>query len=137
MVRIDERNWLKAGIEFVGGRQMLSVVVTRDFSDWSTALAPADGWTMLRISRHGEAVRVEWSLPGPQPNWTLMRLAHFAACSDDQGRPDVLLAAAGRIRGEVPWLHAEPGRVPRSARNDGTTAATSCVIVRFNPEVSP
>jgi regulation of enolase protein 1 (concanavalin A-like superfamily) len=77
MVRIDERNWLKAGIEFVGGRQMLSVVVTRDFSDWSTALAPADGWTMLRISRHGEAVRVEWSLPGPQPNWTLMRLAHL------------------------------------------------------------
>lgn len=77
MVRIDERNWLKAGIEFVGGSQMLSVVVTRDFSDWSTALAPADGWTMLRISRHREAVRVEWSLPGPQPNWTPMRLAHL------------------------------------------------------------
>jgi regulation of enolase protein 1 (concanavalin A-like superfamily) len=34
MVRLDDRNWVKAGIEFVGDRQRLSVVVTRDFSDW-------------------------------------------------------------------------------------------------------
>jgi hypothetical protein len=80
MVRIDERNWLKAGIEFVGQRQMLSVVVTRDFSDWSTAPAPnGDGWFNLRISRHGEAMRVEWMPPGPRPSYRLMRLAYLPA----------------------------------------------------------
>ena len=78
MVRIDERNWLKAGIEFVGGRQMLSVVVTRDFSDWSTALAPTDaGWVSLRISRHGGTMRVEWMLPGSRPSFALLRLTYL------------------------------------------------------------
>lgn len=78
MVRIDERNWLKAGIEFVDGRRMLSTVVTRDFSDWSTAPAPSDAaWIELRVSRHGEAMRVEWALAGPRPSYALMRLAHL------------------------------------------------------------
>jgi len=78
MVRIDERNWLKAGIEFVDRRQMLSVVVTRDFSDWSTAPAPAGtGWVGLRISRHGAAMRVEWMEPGAPPSYRLMRLGYL------------------------------------------------------------
>ena len=80
MVRIDERNWLKAGIEFVGRRQMLSVVVTRDFSDWSTAVAPdGTGWVRLRITRHREALRVEWALTSPRSSFTLMRLAYLPA----------------------------------------------------------
>lgn len=78
MVRIDERNWLKAGIEFVDGRQMLSVVVTREFSDWSTALGPSvQEWIELRVSRHGEAMRVEWALAGSRPSYSLMRLAYL------------------------------------------------------------
>lgn len=78
MVRIDEENWVKAGIEFVDGRQMLSVVVTRDFSDWSTAPGPSGSeWLALRITRHGQAMRVEGALPSPRPNYTLLRLAHL------------------------------------------------------------
>jgi regulation of enolase protein 1 (concanavalin A-like superfamily) len=78
MLRIDERNWLKAGIEYVGGQQMLSVVVTREFSDWSTSPGPGGvEWLRLRLSRHGSAVRVEWALPGPSPRYTLMRLAYL------------------------------------------------------------
>jgi uncharacterized protein len=78
MVRIDDRNWLKAGIEFVDRRRMLSVVVTREFSDWSTAPEPNDaGWISLRISRHGEAMRVEWSPSGARPSYRLMRLAYL------------------------------------------------------------
>lgn len=33
MVRLDEANWLKCGIEFVEGVQQVSAVVTRDYSD--------------------------------------------------------------------------------------------------------
>jgi len=41
MVRRDEMAWIKTGIEFVGGVQHVSAVVTHDFSDWSVvALAP-------------------------------------------------------------------------------------------------
>ena len=82
MLRIDERNWLKAGIEFVDGRQMLSVVVTRDFSDWSTAAGPSGAeWVRLRVSRHGSAVRVEWAMAAPHPRYTLMRLAYLPEAS--------------------------------------------------------
>ena len=45
MLRIDERNWLKAGIEFVDGRQMLSVVATTH--EWSTE----DGRTTGRLEK--------------------------------------------------------------------------------------
>jgi regulation of enolase protein 1 (concanavalin A-like superfamily) len=76
MLRIDERNWIKAGIEFVGGQKMLSVVVTRDFSDWSTMPLPADAdWLRLRCSREKSAIRIEWApLAGP---YSLLRLAYL------------------------------------------------------------
>ena len=78
MVRIDERNWVKAGIEFVEGRQMLSVVVTRDFSDWSTAPLPeAAEWIELKVSRRGEAIQVEWAPTDGPPNYRLLRLAYL------------------------------------------------------------
>jgi hypothetical protein len=36
MARIDSSNWLKCGLELVDGIGHASVVVTRDYSDWST-----------------------------------------------------------------------------------------------------
>jgi len=78
MLRFDERNWIKAGIEFVAGRQMLSVVVTREFSDWSTAPAPTGvEWVRLRISRQASAVRVEWTAADRDSTYALMRLAYL------------------------------------------------------------
>ena len=78
MIRADDRSWIKAGIEFVGGRQMLSTVVTRDFSDWSTAAAPLGvEWMTLRLTKHGSAIRIEWAAAATHPNYHLMRLAYL------------------------------------------------------------
>ncbi len=78
MLRLDERNWIKAGIELVDGQQMLSAVVTRDFSDWSTMpLAVNLDWVKLRCTRLGSAVRIEWS-DGATP-FKLLRLTYLPA----------------------------------------------------------
>ena len=78
MLRIDERHWIKAGIEYVEGRRLLSVVVTRDFSDWSTVPAfEAPDPVRLRLSRHGTAVRLEWAAPEDAESYTMLRLAYL------------------------------------------------------------
>lgn len=88
MIRIDELNWLKTGIEHVDGRCFLSAVVTRDFSDWSVApLGACPERLRLRVTRKGETVETATSLDGAafQPlriaylpigdNWTVGPMA--------------------------------------------------------------
>jgi regulation of enolase protein 1 (concanavalin A-like superfamily)/ribosomal protein S18 acetylase RimI-like enzyme len=61
MLRLDERRWMKCGIEYVNGVQNVSAVVTNDFSDWSVAPAahnPPAIW--LRVSRRRETVEVHY-----------------------------------------------------------------------------
>ena len=41
MLRLDEANWLKCGIELYEGAQQASAVVTRNFSDWALASLPS------------------------------------------------------------------------------------------------
>ena len=52
MVRIDNNNWLKCGLELVDGIGHASVVVTRDYSDWSTVRGIATNeplsWRIVR-----------------------------------------------------------------------------------------
>lgn len=62
MLRVDDDNWLKCGVEFTDGRKNFSVVVTRDDqSDWSVMPLPGavDAPVCLRLTRHAEALRVE------------------------------------------------------------------------------
>jgi regulation of enolase protein 1 (concanavalin A-like superfamily) len=76
MIRIDEKNWIKTGIEFVNGKQNISAVVTREVSDWSViprSDSPKSIW--LRLQRHKDAVRIEYSLD--DATWTMLRLAYF------------------------------------------------------------
>lgn len=76
MLRLDERNWIKAGIEFTDGGQHLSAVVTRDFSDWSVMpLVSNPSKIGLRLTKHGSAVRVQYSLDGS--SWAMLRLAYL------------------------------------------------------------
>ncbi len=76
MIRLDEKNWIKTGIEFVDGKQNISAVVTRDLSDWSVIPrndSPEFLW--LRLQRHGDAVQIDSSLDGAK--WSMLRLAYF------------------------------------------------------------
>jgi hypothetical protein len=76
MIRIDETQWIKAGIEFVNGKQNVSVVVTREFSDWSV-LARSDNppFIWLRLQRYHDTVQLSYSTDGEQ--WSMIRLAFF------------------------------------------------------------
>ena len=61
MVRVDAETWLKCGVEYVGGVQYASAVVTRDFSDWSVVpLDPSPAALWLRVQRIGTAVEATW-----------------------------------------------------------------------------
>ena len=74
MVRENELIWMKAGIEFVGGVWNASVVVTRDYSDWSVvALEQSSEHFSLRIERDGGTFSVFYSESGQ--NFRLLRIA--------------------------------------------------------------
>lgn len=78
MVRVDNANWMKTGIEFTDGQAHFSAVVTRDgWSDWSVLALPeaAVAGIEVRITRHGEALRVEYHVP--ETDWRLARLCHL------------------------------------------------------------
>jgi hypothetical protein len=76
MVRLDEANWLKCGIEFFEGVQQVSAVVTRDYSDWSVVPLPNNPASLwVRVTRRVTAVEVQYSLDGEQ--YTMLRLAYL------------------------------------------------------------
>lgn len=76
MVRLDEHNWMKCGVEYVHGVQQASVVVTREVSDWSVNALPGNPPALwLRIKRGGDALEVFYSLDGAQ--YAMLRLAYF------------------------------------------------------------
>ncbi|WP_323199228.1 DUF1349 domain-containing protein [Nostoc sp. UHCC 0251] len=76
MVRLDELNWLKCGIEFVNGVQQVSAVVTRNYSDWSVIPMPQNPSAIwVRVTRRGTAIEVEYSLNGTE--YTMLRLTYL------------------------------------------------------------
>lgn len=76
MVRVDEQQWIKAGIEFSDGQVLLSSVLTVGASDWAMGAAPAlpDGF-WLRMTVAQGVIRVQYSADGQV--WPLLRLAPF------------------------------------------------------------
>jgi regulation of enolase protein 1 (concanavalin A-like superfamily) len=65
MVRLDERNWMKCGTEFVDGKRRASVVFTHDFSDWSTMddLSQKDA-VYWRVVRKKDSIEAQISEDG-------------------------------------------------------------------------
>lgn len=86
MVRVDERRWVKAGIELSDGRAMLSSVLTDGRSDWSTgpyAADPRDFWMRATVAKG--VLRLQVSADGK--SWPLVRLAPFPVAASYQVGP--------------------------------------------------
>ncbi len=64
MVRLDETTWLKCGVELKDGIQYASVVVTRDWSDWSVVRLDRPESIWFRVHRIQNTFEVEFSLDG-------------------------------------------------------------------------
>jgi len=76
MVRIDEKNWIKTGVEFVNEKINLSAVVTHEKSDWSVIELrenPKSIW--LKVLRIEDSIKIMYSLNNQQ--FPMMRLAYF------------------------------------------------------------
>ena len=80
MVRIDEKQWIKAGIELSDGAACLGSVLTVDQSDWSTpvyASDPSDCY--LRVTVQAGVLRLQSSTDGLR--WPLLRLCPFPSAA--------------------------------------------------------
>lgn len=76
MVRLDEANWIKCGIEFVEGVQQVSAVVTRNYSDWSVVPLPQNPASIwIKLIRIGTAIEIKYSFDGK--DYTMLRLAYL------------------------------------------------------------
>lgn len=76
MLRIDQENYIKAGIEFVDGKYNLSTVVTHKTSDWSvTTLDKVPEFVWIKAVRRLDAVEVFYSFD--DQTYIMMRNAHL------------------------------------------------------------
>jgi regulation of enolase protein 1 (concanavalin A-like superfamily) len=76
MIRTDNKNWIKTGIEYVDGVQNVSAVVTHNVSDWSVVPrhdSPKSMW--LSLLRKGDYVQIKYSFDGVK--YDMLRLAYF------------------------------------------------------------
>ncbi|MEV7682035.1 DUF1349 domain-containing protein [Streptomyces sp. NPDC088341] len=79
LLRADEKNWIKTGIEYVDGRQQLSAVVTREVSDWNVVplahLTDSPAPVTVEMRREGDTVTIHYGIDGSPA--TMLRLAYF------------------------------------------------------------
>lgn len=78
MLRLDERHWIKTGIEYVDEQQHISAVATREFSDWSVCPQSHNPESVyLRLIRQNDSVRIDYSFD--DFTYQMLRLAYFPA----------------------------------------------------------
>lgn len=70
MIRNEQSNWIKAGIEITDGMPHAAVVVTREQSDWS--LCPVPEWSDAQVT-----MRTSWTDGATTPPGTVRAGALF------------------------------------------------------------
>ncbi|WP_341717409.1 DUF1349 domain-containing protein [Micromonospora sp. FIMYZ51] len=109
LVWVDDRNWVKAGVEVSDGQPQVGAVVTRESSDWS--VAPVPDWAgrevSVRVSRCGDALTVRARVAG-EP-WRLVRLAPLAPDATAFAGPYCCAPSrAGLTVRFTGWRHGSP-----------------------------
>ena len=100
MLRRDEAAWVKTGIEYTDGVMHFSVVVSGPRSDWSVIPLPEAGpgtEVTARLTRHADAVRVQYALAGGPGGWRGWR--RFRTARRGRGSWPARPSAAGSRRG--------------------------------------
>ncbi|CAF2611773.1 unnamed protein product [Rotaria sp. Silwood2] len=94
MLRNDEKNWIKCGVEYVDGKQFASVVVTvNGWSDWSVVPINSPDVLKLRVKREKEGVHIEYA-EGENGEFKMMRLAYFPLLDKSQALMVGLMSAS-------------------------------------------
>ncbi len=76
MLRIDEKNWIKTGIEYVDGKYNYSTVVTNEHSSWSVIELEGEPQAVwIKAIRRIDAVEIYFSLDGVK--YHMSNLAYF------------------------------------------------------------
>jgi len=115
MVRIDAKNWIKAGIELSDGAACLGSVLTIDRSDWSTSPYAGDPSDLyVRVTVQAGVLRLQTSADGRR--WPLLRLCPFPSASRYHVGP--MLCTPERSGLEVTFSHFEIGPPNGKALHD-------------------
>lgn len=95
MIRIDQKNYIKTGVEFVDGKFNISTVVTNQKSDWSVSpLDKAPPFVWIKAIRRLDAIEIYYSLDdknyvmtrnAPLADNTPVMVGLMAACPDGDG----------------------------------------------------
>lgn len=95
MLRIDEKHWIKTGIEYVDGICNFSAVVTNEFSSWNViALGEKPVSLWIRATRKKDAVEISYSTDG-----TFFQLSNLAYLPENQPAMAGMMAASPEGQG--------------------------------------
>lgn len=76
MLRIDQKHWIKTGMEFVDGKYNFSTVITNEFSSWNViVLHGTPDFLWVKAIRKKDYVEIYYSLDGK--SYSLSNMAYF------------------------------------------------------------
>ncbi len=105
MIRLDDRHWIKTGVEFVDGRGRFSTVVTLEYSSWAIADLPEDCTEVaLLLARRGDSVEIRYAVGGGVSDPGAMTLAAVAYLPPGQRALAGAMCAAPTGDGFTVWF---------------------------------